>query len=81
MTTRYAWWGVQERAKKMDRSVAPFEKKYPEARGRTGFQTYESFWEKSQARAASGNPPDFFQSTVTFLRKYDKRGILVDSRS
>ncbi|MFF8476750.1 hypothetical protein [Streptomyces sp. NPDC015414] len=44
---------------------------------KTDFQTYQSFWEKFRARVADGNPPGVFQNAVTFLRKYDKRGILL----
>jgi multiple sugar transport system substrate-binding protein len=48
---------------------------------KTDFQTCQSFWEKFQTQAAGGNPPDVFQNAVTFLRKYDKRGILLDLKS
>ncbi|MEU2063503.1 extracellular solute-binding protein [Streptomyces sp. NPDC013455] len=78
VTIRYSWWGAEERAKKINRTIALFEKKNPKIKVKTDFQTYQSFWEKFQTQAAGGNPPDVFQSAVTFLRKYDKRGILLD---
>ncbi|EST21481.1 hypothetical protein M878_36985 [Streptomyces roseochromogenus subsp. oscitans DS 12.976] len=81
MTTRYSWWGAEERAKKINRTIALFEKKYPKVGIRTDFQMYQSFWEKFQTQAAGGNPPDVFQNAVTFLRKYDKRGIPLDLKS
>lgn len=81
MTIRYSWWGAEERAKKINRTIALFEKKYPKIKVKTDFQTYASFWEKFQTQAAGGNPPDVFQNAVTFLRKYDKRGILLDLTS
>ncbi|MCE0445046.1 extracellular solute-binding protein [Streptomyces tricolor] len=68
MTIRYSWWGAEERAKKINQSIALFEEKYPKIKVKTDFQTYQSFWEKFQTQAAGGNPPDVFQSAVTFLR-------------
>ncbi|MEU1304617.1 ABC transporter substrate-binding protein [Streptomyces shenzhenensis] len=81
VTIRYSWWGAEERAKRINRTIALFEKKYPKIKVKTDFQTYQSFWEKFQTQAAGGNPPDVFQNAVTFLRKYDKRGVLIDLKS
>jgi multiple sugar transport system substrate-binding protein len=75
VTIRYSWWGAEERAKKINRTVALFEKKYPKIKVKTDFQDYEAFWEKFQTQASGGNPPDVFQNAVTFLRKYDKRSL------
>ncbi len=80
VTIRYSWWGAEARAKKIDQTIALFEKKYPKIKVKTDFQTYQSFWEKFQTQASGGNPPDVFQNAVTFLRKYDKRGVLLDLR-
>ncbi|MFE9174080.1 ABC transporter substrate-binding protein [Streptomyces kebangsaanensis] len=80
VTIRYSWWGAEERAKRINRTITLFEKKYPKIKVKTDFQTYQSFWEKFQTQASGGNPPDVFQNAVTFLRKYDKRGILLDLR-
>ncbi|WP_053661807.1 ABC transporter substrate-binding protein [Streptomyces sp. MMG1121] len=81
VTIRYSWWGAEERAKKINQTIALFAKKYPKIKVKTDFQTYQSFWEKFQTQAAGGNPPDVFQNAVGFLRKYDKRGILLDLNS
>ncbi|MGY4928112.1 ABC transporter substrate-binding protein [Streptomyces sp. 900105755] len=81
VTIRYSWWGAEERAQKINKTIGLFEKKYPKIKVKTDFQTYASFWEKFQTQAAGGNPPDVFQNAVTFLRKYDKRGILLDLKS
>jgi multiple sugar transport system substrate-binding protein len=81
VTIRYSWWGAEERAKKINQSIALFEKKYPKIKVKTDFQDYPSFWEKFQTQAAGGNPPDVFQNAVGFLRKYDKRGVLLDLKS
>ncbi|MEU6604772.1 extracellular solute-binding protein [Streptomyces shenzhenensis] len=81
VTIRYSWWGAEERAKRINRTIALFEKKYPKIKVKTDFQTYQSFWEKFQTQAAGGNPPDVFQNAVAFLRKYDKRGVLLDLKS
>lgn len=81
VTIRYSWWGADERAKRINESIALFEKKYPKIKVKTDFQDYVSFWEKFQTQAAGGNPPDVFQNAVGFLRKYDKRGILLDLTS
>ncbi|WP_327313851.1 extracellular solute-binding protein [Streptomyces sp. NBC_01235] len=81
VTIRYAWWGAEERAKRINQSIALFEKKYPKIKVKTDFQDYVAFWEKFQTQAAGGNPPDVFQNAVAYLRKYDKRGILLDLKS
>ncbi|MEU3957541.1 substrate-binding domain-containing protein, partial [Streptomyces achromogenes] len=60
VTIRYSWWGAEERAKKINQSIALFEQKYPKIKVKTDFQTYDSFWEKFQTQAAGGNPPDVF---------------------
>ncbi|MFC3577100.1 ABC transporter substrate-binding protein [Streptomyces yaanensis] len=81
VTIRYAWWGADERAKRINQSIKLFEKKYPKIKVKTDFQDYVAFWEKFQTQAAGGNPPDVFQNAVGFLRKYDKRGVLLDLKS
>jgi multiple sugar transport system substrate-binding protein len=81
VTIRYSWWGADERAKRINQSIALFEKKYPKIKVKTDFQDYVAYWEKFQTQAAGGNPPDVFQNAVGFLRKYDKRGILLDLKS
>ena len=81
VTIRYSWWGADERARKINQTIRLFEKKYPKIKVKTDFQDYQAFWEKFQTQAAGGNPPDVFQNAVTFLRKYDKRGVLLDLKS
>ncbi|MFF9279354.1 ABC transporter substrate-binding protein [Streptomyces griseosporeus] len=81
VTIRYSWWGAEERQKRISQSIRLFEKKYPKIKVKTDFQDYVAFWEKFQTQAAGGNPPDVFQNAVGFLRKYDKRGILLDLKS
>ncbi|GAB2748187.1 ABC transporter substrate-binding protein [Streptomyces bullii] len=81
VTIRYSWWGADERAKRINESIKLFEKKYPKIKVKTDFQDYVAFWEKFQTQAAGGNPPDVFQNAIAFLRKYDKRGILLDLKS
>jgi multiple sugar transport system substrate-binding protein len=78
---RFAWWGAEERAKRINQSITLFEKKYPKIKVKTDFQDYVAFWEKFQTQAAGGNPPDVFQNAIAFLQKYDKRGILLDLKS
>ncbi|MFJ2904962.1 MULTISPECIES: ABC transporter substrate-binding protein [unclassified Streptomyces] len=78
VTIRYSWWGADDRAKRINRSIALFEKKYSKIKVKTDFQDYQAFWEKFQTQAAGGNPPDVFQNAVGFLRKYDQRGVLLD---
>ncbi|AWT42018.1 MULTISPECIES: ABC transporter substrate-binding protein [Streptomyces] len=81
VTIRYSWWGAEERQKRISQSIRLFEKKFPKIKVKTDFQDYVAFWEKFQTQAAGGNPPDVFQNAVGFLRKYDKRGILLDLKS
>ncbi|MGP3982394.1 ABC transporter substrate-binding protein [Streptomyces sp. KR80] len=80
VTIRYAWWGADDRAKKINQCVKLFEKKFPKIKVKTDFQDYVAFWEKFQTQASGGNPPDVFQNAVGFLRKYDQRGVLLDLR-
>ncbi|CAL9626364.1 Putative ABC transporter substrate-binding protein YesO [Streptomyces sp. enrichment culture] len=81
VTIRYAWWGGEPRAIAIKKTIALFEKKYPKIKIKPEFTDYEAFWEKFQTQASGGNPPDVFQNSVTFLRKYDKRGVLMDLKT
>ncbi|MBO7937290.1 extracellular solute-binding protein [Streptomyces sp. CAI-85] len=78
VTLRYAWWGGEPRAIAIKKTIALFEMKHPKIRIKPEFTDYEAFWEKFQTQASGGNPPDVFQNAVGFLRKYDKRGVLMD---
>lgn len=53
----------------------------PEDQGQDRLPDVRVLLEKLQTQAAGGNPPDVFQNAVTFLRKYDKRGILLALKS
>ncbi|KUN76927.1 extracellular solute-binding protein [Streptomyces griseoruber] len=81
VTLRYAWWGGEPRTIAIKKTIALFEKKYPKIKIKPEFTDYEAFWEKFQTQASGGNPPDVFQNAVGFLRKYDKRGVLMDLKS
>ncbi|OAH14224.1 ABC transporter substrate-binding protein [Streptomyces jeddahensis] len=81
VTLRHAWWGGEPRAVAIKKCIALFEKKYPKIKIQPEFTDYAAFWEKFQTQAAGGNPPDVFQNAVGFLRKYDKRGVLMDLNS
>lgn len=78
VTIRYAWWGSDDRAKRINRTIALFEKKYPKIKVKTDFQPYLDFWKKFNTQASGGNPPDVFQNAIGFLRKYDARNVLLD---
>ncbi|MEV2250253.1 extracellular solute-binding protein [Streptomyces sp. NPDC050147] len=78
VTIRYAWWGSDDRAKRINRTIELFEKKYPKIKVETDFQPYLDFWKKFNTQASGGNPPDVFQNAIGFLRKYDKRNVLLD---
>ncbi|MDQ0841013.1 ABC transporter substrate-binding protein [Streptomyces sp. V1I6] len=78
VTIRYAWWGADDRAKKINQTVALFEKKHPKIKVKTDFQQYGDFWKKFNTQAAGGNPPDVFQNAIGFLRKYDAKRVLLD---
>lgn len=75
---RYSWWGGQERATLINKTIALFEKKYPDIEVKTDFQDYENFWKKFNTQASAGNAPDVFQNSVAFLRKYDDKRVLLD---
>lgn len=64
---RNSWWGAEERARKIDQTVALFEKKYPKIKVKTDFQTYQSFWGKFQTQAAGGNPRTFSKMPSRFF--------------
>nr|WP_187283455.1 extracellular solute-binding protein [Streptomyces sp. t39] len=78
VTIRYAWWGADDRAKKINETIALFEKKHPKIKVKTDFQQYADFWKKFNTQAAGGNPPDVFQNAIGFLRKYDAKRVLLD---
>lgn len=81
VTIRYSWWGADEWAKKVNRTIALFEKKYPKTKVKADFQTYQSFWEKFQTQAVGVNALRCSQNAVTFLLKYDEPGILLALKS
>ncbi|MFB7370157.1 ABC transporter substrate-binding protein [Streptomyces sp. NPDC056222] len=78
VTIRYAWWGSDDRAKRINQTIALFEKKYPKIKVKTDFQPYTDFWKKFNTQASGGNPPDVFQNAIAFLRKYDAKNVLLD---
>jgi len=81
VTIRYAWWGADDRAKRINQTIALFEKKYPKIKVKTDFQPYGDFWKKFNTQASGGNPPDVFQNAIGFLRKYDAKNVLLDLSS
>ncbi|MDX2294092.1 MULTISPECIES: ABC transporter substrate-binding protein [Streptomyces] len=80
VTIRYTWWGSDDRAKRINRSIALFEKKFPKIKVKTDFQPYADFWKKFNTQASGGNTPDVFQNAIGFLRKYDAKNVLLDLR-
>ncbi|WP_328772882.1 ABC transporter substrate-binding protein [Streptomyces sp. NBC_00286] len=78
VTIRYAWWGAEDRAKRINETIKLFEKKYPKIKVKTDFQPYLDFWKKFNTQASGGNPPDVFQNAIGFLRKYDAKNVLLD---
>ncbi|QFQ96010.1 extracellular solute-binding protein [Streptomyces phaeolivaceus] len=78
VTIRYAWWGAEDRAQRIKKTIALFEKKYPKIKVKTDFQVYPDFWKKFNTQASGGNPPDVFQNAIGFLRKYDAKNVLLD---
>ncbi|WP_436846991.1 ABC transporter substrate-binding protein [Streptomyces atratus] len=78
---RYSWWGGQERAALINKTIALFEKKHPNIKVKTDFQDYEEFWKKFNTQASAGNAPDVFQNSVAFLRRYDNKRVLLDLNS
>ncbi|WP_346175306.1 sugar ABC transporter substrate-binding protein [Streptomyces cuspidosporus] len=78
VTIRYSWWGAKDRAELIQKTVELFEKKYPNIKVKTDFAEYADFWSKFNTQAAGGNPPDVFQNSVAFLRKYGEKNILLD---
>ncbi|WP_425575762.1 ABC transporter substrate-binding protein [Streptomyces gobitricini] len=80
VTIRYAWWGSDDRAKRINETIRLFEKKHPKIKVKTDFQPYLDFWKKFNTQASGGNPPDVFQNAIGFLRKYDEKNVLLDLR-
>ncbi|MFI2434210.1 ABC transporter substrate-binding protein [Streptomyces sp. NPDC018693] len=78
VTIRYAWWGSEDRAQRINKTIELFEKKYPKIKVKTDFQPYTDFWKKFNTQASGGNPPDVFQNAIGFLRKYDAKNVLLD---
>ena len=77
---RYSWWGAKDRAELIQKTVALFEKKHPDITVKTDFQEYGDFWTKFNTQAAGGNPPDVFQNSIGFLKKYLDKNVLLDLR-
>ncbi|QOV39570.1 extracellular solute-binding protein [Streptomyces ferrugineus] len=78
VTIRYAWWGAEDRAQRINKTIELFHKKYPKIKVKTDFQPYTDFWKKFNTQASGGNPPDVFQNAIGFLRKYDAKNVLLD---
>lgn len=78
VTIRYSWWGAQDRAKLINKTIKLFEKEHPNIKVKTDFQEYPDFWTKFNTQAAGGNPPDVFQNSYAFLRKYGEKNLLLD---
>ncbi len=78
VTIRYAWWGAEDRARRINKTIDLFEEKHPKIKVKTDFQPYTDFWKKFNTQASGGNPPDVFQNAVGFLRKYDAKNVLLD---
>ncbi|MFB6781170.1 extracellular solute-binding protein [Streptomyces sp. NPDC056352] len=74
---RYSWWGGQERAALINKTIALFEKKRPNIKVKRDFQDYENIWKKFNTQASAGNAPDDFQNSVAFLRTYDDKRVLL----
>jgi multiple sugar transport system substrate-binding protein len=78
VTIRYSWWGAQDRAELINKTVKLFEKKYPDITVKTDFAEYADFWQKFNTQSAGGNAPDVFQNSYAFLRKYTGKNVLLD---
>ncbi|MEV5521574.1 extracellular solute-binding protein [Streptomyces pseudogriseolus] len=78
VTIRYAWWGAEDRARRINKTIDLFEKKCPKIKVKTDFQPYSDFWKKFNTQASGGNPPDVFQNAIGFVRKYDAKNVLLD---
>ncbi|MFF3946596.1 ABC transporter substrate-binding protein [Streptomyces sp. NPDC001902] len=78
VTIRYSWWGAQDRAELIRKTIALFEKDHPHIKVKTDFAEYADFWSKFTTQAAGGNAPDVFQNSVAFLRKYGEKDLLLD---
>lgn len=78
VTIRYSWWGAQDRADMINKTIDLFEKEHPNIEVKTDFQEYNDFWTKFNTQAAGGNPPDVFQNSHAFLRKYGQKNLLLD---
>lgn len=78
---RYTWWGGKDRAELIQKTIALFNKKYPNIEVKTDFQEYGDFWTKFNTQAAGGNAPDVFQMSAAFLRKYGDKNLLLDLKA
>lgn len=72
VTVRYAWWGAEDRARRVNKTICLSEKKYPECEVKTGFQPYPYSWKKFNTRAPGGNPPDMFRNAIGPLREWTR---------
>ncbi|GAB7192698.1 extracellular solute-binding protein [Kineococcus sp. NUM-3379] len=74
----YTWWGSQDRADRMQKAIAAFEKANPDIKVKPNFTDYEGYWQKRSTEAAGGGLPDVMQFDFSYLRQYADRGALLD---
>ena len=74
----FAWWGNDDRANRYQQLIEAFNEEYPNITINTTFTDFPSYWEQRQVEAASGNLPDVFQFSDSYLRQYAETGNLLD---
>ncbi|MET0861245.1 MAG: extracellular solute-binding protein [Microbacterium sp.] len=78
VTLDFAWWGNDDRATRYTDLIAKFNEEYPNITINTTFTDFPSYWEQRQVEAASGNLPDVFQFSDSYLRQYGQTGNILD---
>ncbi|WP_405372971.1 MULTISPECIES: ABC transporter substrate-binding protein [unclassified Microbacterium] len=74
----FAWWGNDDRAARYGELIDAFNEQYPNITINSTFTDFPSFWEQRQVEAASGNLPDVFQFSDSYLRQYGETGNVLD---
>ncbi len=65
--------GCEDRARRIDKTIALFEKKRPKIEVKTDFRPYLDLWKKCNTQASGGNPPDVFRNAIGLLRNTTRR--------
>ncbi|MER7738793.1 hypothetical protein ABTX34_10770 [Streptomyces sp. NPDC096538] len=66
MTIRYAGWSAEGRARRINKAIDLFGKKYPKIRVKADFRSYTDFRKKFNTQVPGGNSSDMFRNAIGY---------------